>query len=165
VTCIPVSLTVLGLAQTPEDTIQDLNQSAAKVELHDNSRITQHINDDGMYLVEGTQNNCFSDGVSKWNFKSELGSPMHNAQPWRHVVGVVDEFFYHLDNGDKQLFRYPISILVEKEGQEPHNNHNYFIRILKIFDIKPKLQYEWDKRKVHSKQLQLDVRCFLCEER
>ena len=104
-----------------------------------------------MCLVKGTQNNYFSDGVSKWTFKSELSSPMHDPQPWRHVVGVVDGFFQHLDNGDKHLFRYPISILVEKEGQELHNNNNYFIRILKVFAIKPKLQYEWDKRKIHSK--------------
>ena len=32
---------ILGLVQTPEDAIQGLNQSAAKVELHDNSRITE----------------------------------------------------------------------------------------------------------------------------
>ena len=108
VMCFPVSGTVLGLAQTPEDAIQGLNQSAGKVEMYDNSRITEcsdcktvwcprtvhkkighlgwsiskliskHTKEDGMYLVEGTQNNCFSDGVSKWTFKSELGSPMHN---------------------------------------------------------------------------------------
>ena len=40
-TCIPVSLTVLGLVQTPEDIIYGLNQSAARVKLHDNSRITE----------------------------------------------------------------------------------------------------------------------------
>ena len=85
--CIPVSLTVLGLVQTPEDKIQGLNQSVAKVKLYDNSRITEgsdyktvwfprtvhttighlgwscrklilkHINDEGMYLVEETKNN------------------------------------------------------------------------------------------------------------
>ena len=59
-------------------------------------------------------------------------------------MGVVEGFFYHLDNGDKQLFRYPISILVGKEGQELYNNHNYFIRLIKLFVIKPKLQFEWD---------------------
>ena len=85
---------------------------------------------------------------------------MHNPQPWRHAVGVVDGFFYHLDIEDKQLFRYPISLLVGKEGDTPHNNHKYFIRILKVFSIKPKFQYEWDQRKIHSKQLQLDVGCF-----
>jgi len=41
VVCIPVSLTVLGLVQTLKDTIQGLNQSAVKVEFHDNSRITE----------------------------------------------------------------------------------------------------------------------------
>ena len=41
VMCIPVSLTVLGLVQTPEDIIYGLNQSAARVKLHDNSRITE----------------------------------------------------------------------------------------------------------------------------
>ena len=75
-------------------------------------------------------------------------------------MGVADGFFYHLDNGDKQLFRYPISILVGKEEQEPHNNHNCFIGILNVFAIKPKLQYEWDKRKIYRTQLKLDVGCF-----
>ena len=41
VMCILISLTVLGLVQRPEDAIQGLNQSAAKVELHENSRITE----------------------------------------------------------------------------------------------------------------------------
>jgi len=40
-TCIPVSLTVLGLVKTPEDAIQGLNQSVDKVALHDNLRITE----------------------------------------------------------------------------------------------------------------------------
>ena len=44
VMCIPVSLTLLGLLQTPEDTIQGLDQSADKVKLHDNSRITEGFN-------------------------------------------------------------------------------------------------------------------------
>ena len=39
--CIPVSLTDLGLVQIQEDAIQGLNQSVARVELHDNSRITE----------------------------------------------------------------------------------------------------------------------------
>ena len=65
-----------------------------------------------MYLVEGTQNNCFSDGVRKWIFKSNFGSSIHNPQPWRYAVGVVDGFFYHLVIKDKQFLRYPISILV-----------------------------------------------------
>ena len=109
--CILISLTVLRLVQTPEDVIHGLNQSAAKVELHENSRITEgsdyktvwyprtvhktighlgwscrkliskHINQEGTYSFEGIQKNCFSDGVSKWTFKSELGSQMHNSQP------------------------------------------------------------------------------------
>ena len=78
---------------------------------------------------------------------------MHNPQPWRHAVGVVDAFFYHLDNEDKQLSQYLMSILVGKEGNTPHNNRNYFIKILNVFIIKSKLQYEWDQRKIHSKQL------------
>ena len=86
---------------------------------------------------------------------------MHNPQPWRHTVGVVDAFFYHLDNEDKQLSRYLMSILVGKEGNTPHNNRNYFIKILNVFIIKSKLQYEWDQRKIHSKQLHLDVGCFV----
>ena len=32
---------ILGLVHTPDDAIQGLNQSAARVELHDNSRITE----------------------------------------------------------------------------------------------------------------------------
>ena len=85
--CIPVSLTVLGLVKTPKDAIQCLNQSADKVALHDNSRITEgsdyatvwyprtvhktmghlgwycrkvpskKITKVGMYLIKGTQNN------------------------------------------------------------------------------------------------------------
>ena len=85
--CIPASLTVLGLAKTPEDAIQGLNQSADKVALHDNSGImegsnyatfwcprtvhktigylgwscrkmtTKKITNLGMYLIEGTPNN------------------------------------------------------------------------------------------------------------
>ena len=111
ITCIPVILTVLGLVKTPEDTIQGLNQSADMVALHDNSRITERsdyatvwcprtvyktighlewscrkvpsktINKVGMYLIEGTQNNCFSDGVTKWNFDSHIESPLQNLQP------------------------------------------------------------------------------------
>ena len=73
---------------------------------------------------------------------------------------VVDGFFFHLDNKDKRLFRYPISLLVGKNGQVPQHNHHYFLRILKVFSIKPKSQYEWDQRKIHSKQLKLDVGCF-----
>ena len=128
--CIPVSLTDLGLVQIQEDAIQGLNQSVARVELHDDSRITEgsdyktvwylrtvhktigylgwsctkliskHINNEGVYLVEGTKN-CFSDRVAKWTFKSKIDSPIHNPQPWRYVVGVKDGFFYHLDNDDK----------------------------------------------------------------
>jgi len=41
ITCIPVSLLVLGLVETPEDTIQGLNQSADMMAIHDNSRITE----------------------------------------------------------------------------------------------------------------------------
>ena len=43
VICIPISRTVLGLVQTLEDAIQGLIQSVAKVELHDNSRITEGL--------------------------------------------------------------------------------------------------------------------------
>ena len=39
--CIPVSLMILGLVQTPEDAIQGLNQSVVKAEVHDNSCITE----------------------------------------------------------------------------------------------------------------------------
>ena len=95
VMCIPVGLTVLGLVQTPENTIQGLNQSTAKIELHDNSCITEgsdyktvwcpqtvhktighlgwscrkftskQINNEEMCLVEEIQNNYFSGGVAK----------------------------------------------------------------------------------------------------
>ena len=133
ITCIPVSLTVLGLVKTPEDTIQGLNQSVDKVALHDNSRITEgsdyatvwcpptvhttighlgwscrkvtskNITKVGMYLIEGTQNNCIS---------------------------------------DIQLFRYPISMLVGQDGQAPQHNNHYFLWILKFFSIKSKGRYE-----------------------
>ena len=83
------------LGKNPEDTIQGLNQSVDKVALHDNSRITEgsdyatvwcpqtvhktigylgwscrkvsskKISKVGTYLIEGIQNNCFSDGVTK----------------------------------------------------------------------------------------------------
>ena len=101
--------------------------------------ITKNINNEGIHLVEDTQNNWFSDGLAKWAFKIKFDSPMHNTQQWRHAVGVVDGFFCHLDIEDKQLFWYPISLLAGKEGDTPHNNHKYFIRILKVFSIKPKL--------------------------
>jgi len=93
-----------------------------------------------MYLVEGTQDNRFSDGKSKLTFNSELGNPLHNPQQWRHVVGIVDGLFYHLDDEDKKLFRYPISILVGTEDWGPNKaNVNYFIRLIKLFVIKPRL--------------------------
>ena len=188
--CIPVSLTVLGLVKAPEDAIQGLNQSVDKVALYDNSRITEgsnyatvwcprtvhkimghlgwlcrkvsskKITNVEMYLIEGTQNNCLSNGVTTWTFNIHLESPLHNPQPWRHAVGVVDGFFFHLDNEDKQLFRYPISLLAGKDGQVPQHTHHYFLRILKVLSIKPKGQYEWDRRKIHSKQLKIDVGCF-----
>ena len=191
--CIPVIITVLGLVKTPEDAIQGLDQSVDKVVLHDNSRITEESNyatvwclwtvhktighlgwscrkvpskqitNVGMYLIEGTQKNYFSDEVTKWTFSIHIKSPMRNPQPWRHAVGVVDEFFFNLDNEDKQLFRYPIYLLVGKDGQAPQQNHHYFLRIIKVFSIKPKGRYEWDRRKIHSKQLKLDVGCFCVE--
>ena len=95
ITCIPVSLLVLGLVKTPEDAIQGLNQSAYMVALQDNSRITEgsdyatvwcprivhrtighlgwscrkilskSITNVGMYLIEKTQNNRFSDGLTR----------------------------------------------------------------------------------------------------
>ena len=95
ITCIPVSLLVLGLVETPEDTIQGLNQSTDIVDLQVNSRITEgsdyatiwcsrtvhrtighlgwscrkvlskSITNVGMYVIEGTQNNRFSDGITK----------------------------------------------------------------------------------------------------
>ena len=65
-----------------------------------------------MYLIQGTQNNRFSDGVTKSTFSSLIESPLQNPQPWRHAVGVVDGFLFHLDNADKQLLQYPISLLV-----------------------------------------------------
>ena len=97
------------MTKTPEDTIQGLNQSTDKVELHDNSRITEgsdyatvwcprtvhkikgyfgwscrkvpskKITNVGMYLIEGTQNNCLSDGVTTWTFSSHIESPLHNS--------------------------------------------------------------------------------------
>ena len=189
-TCIPVSLLVLGLVETPEDAIQGLNQSADIVAIKDNNRITEGsdyatvwcpravhrtmgslgwscrkirsklITNVGMYLIEGTQNNRFSDGVNKWTFDSHIESPIRNPQPWRHAVGVIDGFFFHFDNEDKNLNRYPISLLVGKEGQSPQQNFNYFIRILKVFSIKPKGQYEWNQRSLHRRKLKLDVGCF-----
>ena len=92
VMCIPVSLTVLGLVRSPEDTMHALNQSVEHIEIHDNSRITagsdyktvwcpktvhktighlgwscrklksKIIEEEGIYLVEGTQNNRFRVG-------------------------------------------------------------------------------------------------------
>ena len=109
--CIPTSLTVIGLVNTPEDVIQGLNQSADKVALHDNSGITEGsdyatvwysrsvhktighlefsyrkvpsktITKVGIYLIEGTQNNCFSDGVTKLTFSSHIESPLQNPHP------------------------------------------------------------------------------------
>ena len=73
---------------------------------------------------------------------------------------VIDGFFFHLHNEDKKLYRYPISLLVGKEGHSPQQNCNYFIRILKVFSIKPKGQYEWDQRSIHRRKLKLDVGCF-----
>ena len=128
ITCIPVSLLVLGLVETPEDAIQGLNQSVDMVAIQDNKRTTEGseyatvwcprtvhrtighlgwscrkvrskpITNVGMYLIEGTQNNRFIDGVTKWLFESHLESPLHNPQPWRHAVGNIDGFFFHLDN-------------------------------------------------------------------
>ena len=118
------------------------------------------INKVRMYLIEGIQNNCFSDGVTKWNFNSHIESPLQNLQPWRHMVGVVDGFFFHLDNEGKQLLQYPISLLVGQDGQAPQQNYHYFLQILKVFSIKLKGRYEWNQRKIHSKQLKLDIGCF-----
>ena len=160
--CILVSITVIGLVRFPEDAIQGLNQSAENVELHDNSRITtgsgyktvwcprtvhkiighldwscwklksKIIEEEEMYLVERTQNNRFSDGKDKLIFNSDIGNPLHNPQQWRHVVGVVDGLFYHLDNEDMKLFRYPISILNGTEDRTPNKtNLNYFIYLIK----------------------------------
>ena len=106
--------------------------------------LSKKITNEGMYSRKGTQNNCFSDGVTTWILNSQLESPMHNQQPWGYAVGVVDGFFFYLDNEDKQLFRYPIFLLVGKNGHAPQHNHHYFIRILKVFSIKPKRQYEWN---------------------
>ena len=76
-------------------------------------------------------------------------------------MGVVDGLFYHLDNGDIKLFRYPISILVGKEDRTPNEaNLNYFIHLLKIFVIKSKLQNEWDQRKRRYKHINIDIWCF-----
>ena len=84
-----------------------------------------------MYLVELTQENRFSDEKHKWTFNSELGNLLHNPQQWCHAVGVVDEFCYHLDNGDMKLFRYSISILVGTEDRAPNQaNMHYFIRLI-----------------------------------
>ena len=95
-----------------------------------------------MYLIEGTQNSCFNDGVTKLTFSSHIESPLQNLQPWRHAVGVVDGFFFHLDNEDKQLFQYHISLLVDQDRQVPQQNHHYFLRILNVFSIKSKVRYE-----------------------
>ena len=71
---------------------------------------------------------------------------------------VVDELFYHLDNRDMILFRYPISILVWKEYRALNKvNLDYFIRLIKVFVIKPKLQNKYDQRKRHYKQMKLDI--------
>ena len=110
-TCIPVSLLVLGLVETPEDAIQGLNQSADIVAIKDNNRITEGLDYEtvwcprsvhrtmgslgwscrkvrsklitnvGVYLIEGTQNNRFSDGVTNWTFDSHIESPLSNPQP------------------------------------------------------------------------------------
>ena len=92
--------------------------------------------------------------------KSFKKSVVKSTTIWRHAVGVIDGFFFHLDNEDKKLHRYPITLLGGKEGYSPQQNFNYFIRILKLFTIKPKGMYKWDQRKVHSKNLKLDVGCF-----
>ena len=68
-----------------------------------------------MYLIEETPNNFFSDGVTTWTFSSHIESPLQNSQLWKHTVGVVDGLFFYLDNEDKELFRYPISLLVGKD--------------------------------------------------
>ena len=132
------------MVETPKDAIQGLNQSADMVTMKDNKKITEgsdyatvwcprtvhrtigrlgwscrkvrskSITNVGMYLIEGTQNNRFSDGVTKCTFDSHIESPSHNPQPWRNVVGDIDEFFFHFDNEDKKLHRYPISLLVGK---------------------------------------------------
>ena len=60
-----------------------------------------------------------------------------------------------------KLFRYPIAILVGKEDRAPNeSNTNYFIRLIKVFVIKPKLQNEWDQRKRQCKQMKLNNGCF-----
>ena len=117
-----------------------------------------------MCLVKGTQNNYFSDGVSKWTFKSELGSQMHNSQPQIHAMGVVDGFVYHLDNGDEHLFRYPISILVRNQAQVslvgnlslPLPNGRWFeylrVRCYRIVSLREKVELEpLDKNSVESR--------------
>ena len=139
--------------RTVHKTIEHLGWSCRKVP-------SKKITNVEMYLIEGNQNNCFSDGVTTWIFSSYFESPLHNPQPWKHAVGVVDGFFFYLDNEDIQLFRYPISMLVGQDGQAPQHNNHYFLWILKFFSIKSKGRYEWDRRKVHSKKLKLDVGCF-----
>ena len=96
--------------RTVHNTIGHLGWSCRKVS-------SKQITNVGMYLIEETQNNCFSDDVTTWTFSSHIESPMHHPQPWRHTVRVVDGFFFHLDNEDKKLFRYPISLLIGKDDK------------------------------------------------
>ena len=85
---------------------------------------------------------------------------MYHPSEWRHVVGVVDEFFYHLDNEDVLFFQKTVSRLVGKPEQL-----NYFIRLEKLFVLRPKHLNEQRQRKQRWIQLRLHIRCFFLWKR
>ena len=109
----------------------------------------------GMCTIEGIQNNQFNDGYTKWVFNRELLSPIYQPSEWRHAVGFVDGLFYHLDNEVMSLFQNPISRLVGKQEQL-----NYFIRLERVFILRPKHQDKRRQIKRHCRQLMLDIGYF-----
>ena len=118
--------------RTVHKTIGHLGWSCRKV-------LSKKITNVGMYLIEETPKNCFSDDVTTWTFSSHIESPMHNLQPWRNMVRVVDGFFFHLDNEDRKLFRYPISLLAGKDDKHLNTTITTFLGFSKSFLLNRKV--------------------------
>ena len=67
---------------------------------------SKKIEETRLCLDEGVQKNQFNDEKQLHVFfNKKLASPMYQPSEWRHAVGVVDGFFYHLDNEDIFLFQ------------------------------------------------------------
>ena len=94
------------------------------------------MEDQGIFLVIGIQNNHFQVETNIWLFnEGDASSP--NSQPGlnRHTVTVVDGLIYHYNQHDGTLHTFPFAYLVGK-----YVKNKYLIKVEKVYSIQPKYQ-------------------------